>query len=141
MPYPGIPEGSEMERKIESCVEQVMADDPSLDKSSAVAICRDSVEDKDIEKFMGSMPLDFNELDAERQAYEQAEMFMQMSRDFQHLVHNTLLSGEIEMADKAVAIRQLANQLADRVERLSFADKESKRKGGLLNKFVTALKE
>lgn len=46
MPYSGVPEGSELEKKIERCVESAMTDDPELDKSAAIAICRDSIENK-----------------------------------------------------------------------------------------------
>ena len=43
MPYSGIPAGSALEAKIERCVERVMANGET-DKSSAIAICRASLE-------------------------------------------------------------------------------------------------
>lgn len=46
MPYSGVEPGSETEKKIERCVEGMMTDDPEMDKSSAIAICRDSIEGK-----------------------------------------------------------------------------------------------
>lgn len=41
MPYPGIPKDKEGE--MESCVARVMADDPDLDKSGAIAICHNAI--------------------------------------------------------------------------------------------------
>jgi len=41
MPYPGIPAGSEQEKKIDRCVTAVMA--TGRDKSAAIAICRSAI--------------------------------------------------------------------------------------------------
>lgn len=47
MPYPGIEPGSETEKKLERCVEKVLAehkDEKGFGKSNAIAICRKSME-------------------------------------------------------------------------------------------------
>lgn len=49
MPYSGVPEGSETEKKIERCVEKVMREQ-KRDKSSAIAICRASIQGKKYKK-------------------------------------------------------------------------------------------
>lgn len=53
MPYSGITPGSDLEKKIDRCVLDVMADDPKLDKSSAIAICRASIKKKEVEMSKG----------------------------------------------------------------------------------------
>lgn len=119
MPYSGIPADSEMEHKIDRCVESAMNDDPSLDKSSAIAICRDSIKEKDAEKFMDMMygaggAISFTELDANRQAREQAMALMELTHDFQQLVDNIMWSPDV--TSKASAIRELSSEFADRLE-------------------------
>jgi hypothetical protein len=44
MPFPGIPTGSALERRIDRCVERVVV--TGRDKSAAIAICRSSIEKK-----------------------------------------------------------------------------------------------
>lgn len=43
MPFPGVPQGSALEKKIDRCVKNVMARQ-GKDKSSAIAICRASIK-------------------------------------------------------------------------------------------------
>ena len=44
MPFPGIATGSPLEKKIDRCMDSVMAKQPKLSKSAAIAICRSSLK-------------------------------------------------------------------------------------------------
>jgi hypothetical protein len=60
VPYSGITPGSELEKKIETCVKDVMSQhegEDNFEKSNAVAICRASIEKKDEQKAEGGVEL------------------------------------------------------------------------------------
>lgn len=119
MPYSGVTPGSETEQKIDRCVEEVMGRDSSMDKSGAIAICRSSIENKemdDVEKFMygSGNAISFAELDAVRMAHEQAEALMKLTMDFQNITDNIMWSPDVK--DKGAAVRQLASEFADRLD-------------------------
>src|SRR5512146_732989 len=57
MPYAGMPDDPEMIAKMDACVEKVMAE--GKDKSSAIAICRTSIEGKSAEIKSSDKPGDY----------------------------------------------------------------------------------
>lgn len=141
MPYSGIPAGSALEAKIERCVERVMAQ--GNDKSSAIAMCRASIEKSTMENekqetteqdtpIQGekmehgmmedsyhnpvSGAMSFAELDAMERAQEQSHKLSRIIDKFMGIVRNITNNPAIDPVDRSAAIRDVTEEMRMRLD-------------------------